>query len=69
MKSNLGNLDARLVFAVSWAGVAVFSWLFLLGTTAFFAEGLGQLFYIILFFAMSLTFWQSFGVGIVYGKK
>lgn len=69
MKEKLGRLHLSVVFAASWAGVAIFSWLFLSWTSSWFSDGLGQLLYTILFWVSPLTFWQSFWSGVSYGKK
>lgn len=69
MKEKLGRLHPSIVFAASWAGVAIFSWLFLSWTSSWFSEGLSQLLYAILFWVSPLTFWQSFWSGVTYGKK
>lgn len=69
MKEKLGRLHPSIVFAASWAGVAIFSWLFLSWTSSWFSDGLGQLLYAILFWVSPLTFWQSFWSGVTYGKS
>lgn len=64
MKEKLGRLHLSVVFAASWAGVAIFSWLFLSWTSSWFSDELGQSIDLLAEFLVRRNLWKKVVVSV-----